>query len=83
MTALEKDRVTNLARGTHPASNLHTNFILQFSLLKNKPSGNYTEVAGNTVVISSFILVSDVSSLGILVWLVRIVLKLVEFLLTW
>ncbi|MDR5617074.1 fimbrial protein [Arsenophonus sp.] len=83
MTALGKDRVTNLARGTHPASNLNTNFTLQFSLLKSKPSGNYTEVAGDTAVISPFILVSDASSLGILVWLVRIVLKLVEFLLTW
>lgn len=83
MTELGKDRVTNLARGTHPASNLNTNFTLQFSLLKSKPSGNYTEVAGDTAVISPFILVSDASSLGILVWLVRIVLKLVEFLLTW
>ncbi|WP_119711756.1 hypothetical protein [Arsenophonus endosymbiont of Aleurodicus floccissimus] len=67
MTTLGNDRVTNLARGTHPASNLNTNFTLQFSLLKSKPSGNHTEVAGDTAVISHFILVSDASSLGILV----------------
>ncbi|WGO83523.1 fimbrial protein [Arsenophonus apicola] len=83
MTALGKDRITSIARGTHPASNLNTNFTLRFTLLKSKPSRNYTEVAGDTAVISPFILVSDASSMGILIWLTRIVLKLVQFLLTW
>lgn len=83
MTVLGKDRITSIARGTHPASNLNTNFTLRFTLLKSKPSRNYTEVAGDTAVISPFILVSDASSMGILVWLTRIVLKLVQFLLTW
>ncbi|OAT38042.1 fimbrial protein [Proteus myxofaciens] len=83
LTSLEKDRVTNIDAGTHPASDLDTNFTLKFTLVSNKPSSNYTEVSGNTAVISPLILASDASSLGIIKWLLDIVIKLVQFLLTW
>ncbi|HGJ5875511.1 MAG TPA: hypothetical protein ACHBX0_02765 [Arsenophonus sp.] len=67
MTAMQKDCVTDMPRGTHPTFNLDTNFTLKFTLLKRKPSGYYIEVAGDTAKISPFILVSDASSRGILV----------------
>ena len=63
MTAMQKDRVTDIPRGTtHPASNLDTNFTLKFTFLKRKLSGYYIEVAGDTAKILPFILVSDASS---------------------
>ncbi|HCH51696.1 MAG TPA: fimbrial protein [Proteus sp.] len=83
LTYLEKDRVTDITAGTHPASDLDTNFTLKFTLVNSKPSSNYTEVSGNTAVVTPVILASDASSLGIIQWLINIVVKLVQFLLTW
>lgn len=83
LTYLEKDQVTGITAGTHPASDLDTNFTLQFKLVNTKPSTNYTEVAGNTIEVSPVVLASDASSMGIVAWLVNIVVKLVKFLLTW
>ncbi|OAT46653.1 hypothetical protein M997_2135 [Proteus hauseri ATCC 700826] len=75
--------MTDITAGTHPASDLDTNFTLKFTLVNSKPSSNYTEVSGNTAVVTPVILASDASSLGIIQWLINIVVKLVQFLLTW
>ncbi|WP_337234198.1 fimbrial protein [Proteus terrae] len=83
LTALEKDNVTNISAGTHPASDLDTNFTLKFTLLSSKPSTNYKEVSGSTAVVNPVILASDASSVGLVQWLLNIVIKLVQFLLTW
>ncbi|MBG3080583.1 fimbrial protein [Proteus mirabilis] len=83
LTSLEKKSVENIAAGTHPASDLDTNFTLKFTLLTSKPSSNYTEVSGNTALVTPVILASDASSVGIIQWLLNIVIKLVQFLLTW
>lgn len=82
VTALEKDRVTNITTGSHPASDLDTNFTIQFTLVSSKPSSNYTEVQGNAITITPVVLASDASTLGILQWLIDVVVKLVTFLLT-
>ncbi|MCW2255340.1 type 1 fimbria pilin [Providencia alcalifaciens] len=79
---LEKDRVTNIPAGLHPASHLDTNFTIQFALLNNRPSSNYTEIQGDTTTISPVVLASDTTSMGILAWLLNIVTKLLTFLLT-
>ena len=83
LTALEKDNVTNIPAGIHPASDLDTNFTLKFTLLSSKPSTNYTEVSGSSVVVNPVVLASDASSVGLVQWLLNIVIKLVQFLLTW
>lgn len=83
LTALEKDNVTNIDAGTHPASLLDTNFTLKFTLLTSKPSSNYTEVSGSTAIVNPVILASDASSVGLIQWLLNIAIKLVQFLLTW
>lgn len=83
LTALEKDNVTDIPAGTHPASDLDTDFTLKFTLLSSKPSSNYTEVSGSTIIVSPVILASDASTLGLVKWLLNIVTKLIHFLLTW
>ncbi|EKT64655.1 fimbrial protein [Providencia burhodogranariea] len=80
--SLEKDRVVNIPAGGHPASDLDTHFTIQFTLLNNRPSANYTEIQGDTTTILPVVLASDASSLGILTWLLTIVTKLLTFLLT-
>lgn len=82
VVSLEKDRVVNVPAGAHPASDLDTNFTIQFTLLSNKPTTNYTQVQGDTTTISPVVLASDASSIGILAWLVNILSKLLTFLLT-
>lgn len=82
VTALEKDRVINLAQGLHQGSELDSNFTIQFNLVSTKPSSNYTEIQGNTVTITPVVFASDASSMGIVQWLQDIVVRLVTFLLT-
>ncbi|GAB1438751.1 fimbrial protein [Providencia sp.] len=79
---ISQSSVNNIAPNTYPASNLDTNFTIQFQLLSSPPAKNYKEIAGNTTLISPVIMATDVTSLGLLAWLLRLVSDLVSFLLT-
>ncbi|MGO2306313.1 MAG: fimbrial protein [Providencia sp.] len=82
VTALEKNQVTDIATGSHPASDLDSNFTIKFTLVDSKPSTNYKEVTGSFITITPVVLASDASSLTIVQWLLNIVSKLITFLLT-
>lgn len=74
--------VSNIAVGSHPASDLDANFTVQFKLLSSPPGSNYKEIAGNTVLINPVMIAADVTSLGLVAWLLRLVSDLVTFILT-
>lgn len=74
--------IENIAVGTYPASNLNTQFKMTFTLVPTKPSTNYIEVTGNSFPITAVIVATDASGLGIIGALLRLVTKLVTFLLT-
>ncbi|WP_349422777.1 fimbrial protein [Providencia vermicola] len=82
VSGISQSSVTNIPPGTYPASNLDTNFTIQFKLLSSPPANNYKEVAGNSVLISPVMMATDVTALGLIPWLLRLLSDLVTFLLT-
>ncbi|WP_407901237.1 fimbrial protein [Providencia rustigianii] len=81
VTALEKNNVSNITTGSHPASDLDANFTMQFTLVDSKPATNYIEVPGSTTTITPVIFASDASTLGLVEWLIDVVARLLAFLL--
>jgi len=82
VSGLTNPGLENIPAGTYPASNLNTQFKMTFTLVPTKPSTNYIEVAGNSFPINAVIVATDASGLGIVAALLRLVAKLVTFLLT-
>lgn len=82
VSGLTNPGIENIAAGTYPATNLNTQFTMTFNLVATQPSTNYIEVAGNTFPINAVIVATDSSGLGLVAALLRLVTKLVAFLLT-
>lgn len=82
VTGLTNPGIENISANTYPAANLNTQFIMTFTLVTTKPSTNYIEVTGNSFPINAVIVATDASGLGLVVALLRLVTKLVTFLLT-
>lgn len=82
VNSIGQSSVTNIPPGDYPASNLDTNFTIQFKLLSSPPANNYKEIAGSTVLISPVMMATDVTSLGLLNWLLRLLSDLLTFLVT-
>ncbi|MCS3431270.1 fimbrial protein [Klebsiella sp. BIGb0407] len=82
VTGLTNTSLENIPAGAHPAANLNTQFTMNFTLVPTKPSSNYIEVAGNSFPIDAVIVATDASGLGLVITLLRLVTKLVTFLLT-
>lgn len=82
VNSIGQQSVTNIQPGDYAASTLDTNFTIQFKLLSSPPASNYKVVAGSTVLISPVMMATDVTSLGLVNWLLRLVSDLVTFLVT-
>lgn len=82
VTNVTNPGIENITAATYPAANLNTQFTMTFTLVPTKPLTNYIEVAGNSFPINAVIVATDSSGLGLVAALLRLVTKLVTFLVT-